>query len=139
MYIYIYIYTHTLHIVAFCITLCCYYTVQHYDLIIAEGEHDPAGRPPGRRREGSEGEMIRLETLIELYVYIYIYTHTYAYAYIYIYRERERESEISQFELFELILLSKLDERLPVERFEATLSQSALPSPPLNRLSGCKG
>ena len=37
----------------------------------------------------------------------------------------------SQFELFELIHLSKLDKRFPVERFEATESQSTVPSPPL--------
>ena len=33
----------------------------------------------------------------------------------------------AQFELFELILLSKLDKPFPVERFEATVSQSAVP------------
>ena len=38
-------------------------------------------------------------------------------------------TQISQLELFELILLSKLDKQLPVERFEATVSQSAVPSP----------
>ena len=53
----------------------------------------------------SEGGMIRLETLIELN---------------------------SQFELFELILLLKLDKHFPVEQFEATVSQSAVPSPSLN-------
>ena len=37
----------------------------------------------------------------------------------------------SQFELFELILLLKLDKQFPVERFEATVSQSTVPSPPL--------
>ena len=41
-------------------------------------------------------------------------------------------AQISQFELFELILLSKLDKQLPVERFEATASQPAAPSPPLD-------
>ena len=35
-----------------------------------------------------------------------------------------------QFELFELILLLKLDKRLPVEQFEATVSQSTVPCPP---------
>ena len=39
-------------------------------------------------------------------------------------------AQIDQFELFELILL--LDKRLPVERFEATVSQSTVPSPSLN-------
>ena len=32
-------------------------------------------------------------------------------------------TQISQFELFELVLLLKLDERFPVEQFEATVSQ----------------
>ena len=40
-------------------------------------------------------------------------------------------AQISQFELFELILLLKSDKRFPVERFEAAASQSAVPSPPL--------
>ena len=40
-------------------------------------------------------------------------------------------ARIVQFELFELILLLKLDKQLPVEQFEATVSQSAVPSPPL--------
>ena len=35
------------------------------------------------------------------------------------------------FELFEIILLLKLGKQLPVERFEATVSQSTVPSPPL--------
>ena len=33
-------------------------------------------------------------------------------------------AQIVQFELFELILLLKSDKRLPVEQFEATVSQS---------------
>ena len=41
-------------------------------------------------------------------------------------------AQISQLELFELILLLKLDKLLPVEQFEATVSQSTVPSPPLN-------
>ena len=48
-------------------------------------------------------------------------------------------AQISQLELFELILLSKLDEQLPVERFEATVSHSISvvtgPSPPPLSLS----
>ena len=40
-------------------------------------------------------------------------------------------AQISQFELFELILLLKLDKQFPVEQFEATVSQSTVPSPPL--------
>ena len=39
---------------------------------------------------------------------------------------------MSQFELFELILLLKEDKRFPVEQFEATVSQSTVPSPPLS-------
>ena len=42
-----------------------------------------------------------------------------------------RRAQISHFELFELILLLKLDKRFPVERIEATASQSTVPSPPL--------
>ena len=48
-------------------------------------------------------------------------------------------AQISQFELFDfnfsirvfvgLILLLKLNKQFPVEQFEATLSQSAVPSP----------
>ena len=61
--------------------------------------------------------------------------------YIYIYRERERERERSnfsvravraqmyRFELFDIILLLKLDKQLPVERFEVAVSQSTVPSP----------
>ena len=41
------------------------------------------------------------------------------------------QAQITQFELFELILLLKLNKQLPVERFEATASQSTVPSPPL--------
>ena len=60
----------------------------------------------GRRL--SEGGTIRLETLIELK---------------------------SQFELFELILLSKLGRQFPVGQFEAMVSQSTVNSPPLNLLT----
>ena len=37
----------------------------------------------------------------------------------------------SQFELFELILLWKLDKQLPVEQFEATASQATVSRDPL--------
>ena len=40
-------------------------------------------------------------------------------------------ARICQFELFEPILSSKLDKQFPVERFEATVSRSSVPSPPL--------
>ena len=39
-------------------------------------------------------------------------------------------AQIFQFDLFELILLLKLHKQFPVEQFEATVSQSAVPSPP---------
>ena len=42
---------------------------------------------------------------------------------------------MSRFELFELILLLELDKRFSIEQFQATVSQSAVPSPPL-RLAG---
>ena len=48
--------------------------------------------------QGSEGGMIRLEAPVE------------------------------QFELFEFVLLLKFDKQLPVEQFEATVSQSRVPS-----------
>ena len=38
-------------------------------------------------------------------------------------------AQISQFELFQLILSSKLNKHFPVERLEATVSQSTVPSP----------
>ena len=41
-------------------------------------------------------------------------------------------AQIVQFELFKPFLLLKLDELFPVEQFEATVSQSAVPSTPLN-------
>ena len=41
-----------------------------------------------------------------------------------------------RFGVFELILLLKLDKQLPVERFEATVSQSTVPSPLLALDSG---
>ena len=47
-------------------------------------------------------------------------------------------AQISQFELFELILLLKLDKQLPVEQLEATASQSTVLSLPL-RTSCCRG
>ena len=41
-------------------------------------------------------------------------------------------AQISQFELFELVLLLKLDKQLPVEQLEQTVSQSTVPSPPVS-------
>ena len=47
-------------------------------------------------------------------------------------------AQICQFELLELFLLLKVDKQFSIEQFEATLSQSRVPSPPLKRkvLSG---
>ena len=42
-------------------------------------------------------------------------------------------AQISQFELFELILSLKLDKRLPVEQSEATVSQSTVLPPLLHK------
>ena len=41
-------------------------------------------------------------------------------------------AQISQLELFELILLLKLDKQFPVEQFEATATRSTVLFPPLN-------
>ena len=41
-----------------------------------------------------------------------------------------------QFEFFEPILLLKSDKQLPVEQFEATVSQSTVPSPLLTKVLG---
>ena len=49
---------------------------------------------------------------------------------------RAVRAQISQFEFFELILMLRLDKRSPVEQFEATVSQSTVPSPPLSYGSG---
>ena len=48
---------------------------------------------------------------------------------------RAFRAHMFQFELFELVLLLKLDNKLHVERFEAAASLSAVPSPPLNLCS----
>ena len=47
-------------------------------------------------------------------------------------------AQIWQFELFELILLLNLDKQFPVERFEANVSQSAVPSSPLKDKDAAK-
>ena len=55
-----------------------------------------------------------------IYIYIYIYMHMY-YVYTYVFGRGDatfgnpRRAQISRFELFELILLLKLDKRFPVE------------------------
>ena len=48
---------------------------------------------------------------------------------------RAFRAQTSQFELFELILLLKLDKRFPVEQFEPRVSQSTVPFPLLTGLS----
>ena len=64
----------------------------------------PERQPDHGQRSGhSEGGMIRLETLIELEIV-----------------NSSFRTQISQFELFELILLLRLDRQLPVEQFEAS-------------------
>ena len=65
-----------------------------------------------------EGGMIRLEALIELKFLNSSFS--------------SRISRFELFELFELILLLKFNKRFPVERFEATVSRSAVP--PLLRI-----
>ena len=45
-------------------------------------------------------------------------------------------ARISGFELFELALLLKLDNWFPVEQFEAAVSQSTVPYPPLSGSPG---
>ena len=68
----------------------------------------PALRASGQSRRDyrvSEGGMIRSEILIEL--------------------------KFLNSSFFELILVLKLDKQFPVEQFEATVSQSTVPSPPL--------
>ena len=87
-------------------------------------------------------------------VYIYIYIHTSIVSYIMLYYimlcyyiiyadaashgrgddtvGNPHRAQNYKFEFFELILLLKLDEQLPVKQFEAAVSQSTVPSPPLS-------
>ena len=44
-------------------------------------------------------------------------------------------AQIFRFDFFELVLLLNLDKQLPVEQFEAAVSQSTVPPPPLLTLS----
>ena len=44
-------------------------------------------------------------------------------------RVSAHRAQIVLFQLFELILLLKLDKQFPVEQFEATVSQSTVPNP----------
>ena len=45
-------------------------------------------------------------------------------------------AQISQLELFEFILLLKLDKQFSIEQFEPTVSRSTVPSPPLGGVGG---
>ena len=71
---------------------------------IARRGRAPVDCPKGKRSETAEGGMVRLEN--------------------------PHRAQISRFELFELVLLVKSDNRFPVEQFEAAVSQSTVPSPP---------
>ena len=78
-----------------------------------------------------------------MHIFMYVYIYIYIYIYIHVPSSSRtwttgvspngnpHRAQISQFELFELILLLKLEKRFPVEQFEATVSQSKVPSPPL--------
>ena len=77
-----------------------------------------------------------------MYIYIYIYIHAYTPETCMAILGRgddtvgsPHRAQISRFELFELILLSKLDKHFPVEQFEATVSRSTVPSPPLHNFT----
>ena len=45
----------------------------------------------------------------------------------------QQTNQMSQFEFFELILLLRLDKAFPFKQFEATVSQSTVPSPHTNK------
>ena len=65
---------------------------------------------------------------------IYIYIYIYIYNPVYFGRGDDmvgnpHRAQIIKFELFELILLLIVDKQFPVEQFEATVSQSTVPSP----------
>ena len=51
--------------------------------------------------------------------------------YIYIMVGNPHPAQIAQFELFELVAVSELYNQFPVERFQATVSQSTVPFAPL--------
>ena len=87
---------------------------------------------------------VYLYAYVCIYIYIYIYTYIHIYIYMYVRRfslesfgkgdddtvgNPHRAQCFYKFGLFELILLSKLDKHFPVEQFEATISQSTVPSP----------
>ena len=74
---------------------------------------------------------------IHIYIYIYIYmsTETSTGQSPLFGRGEDtvgnpHRAQIYQFELFELILLLKLDKRFSIEQFEPRASQSTVPCPP---------
>ena len=81
-----------------------------------------------------------IHTPLSLFIYIHTYLHTslsiYICIYIYIYVHIDtvgspRRAQNHQFELFQLIIRSKLDKRFPVEQFDPTVSPSTVLFPPL--------
>ena len=104
---------------------------------------------------------IYTHTYVYIYIYIHTYTHTH-YIYIHIWSlfnsswnlrtgrsprfgrgddtvGNPHRAQIYQLELFELILLLKFDKQFPVEQFEATVSQSTVPSRPLKQCAPAVG
>ena len=98
-----------------------------------------------------------LRNIICIYIYIYTYDMIMIIViclYIYIYMiggqrvayllvlgrgddavGNPRRAQVSQFQLFELILLLRSAKQFPVEQIEAIVSQSAAPTPPLRFLN----
>ena len=68
-----------------------------------------------------------------MYVCVCIYIYIYIYIDIISIKQKAWFTGMfpKQFEFFELILLSKLDKQFPAKQFEATVSQSTVPSPSL--------
>ena len=122
---------------------------------LATGPRRPQRTPCRGLTTSALGRLVSEGNNIYIYIYIYIHTHThyivgvdiYIYIiYIYIYIDvlvmrsttgddtvaNPHRAQISQFKLFELILLLKLDKQFPVEQFEPTVSQSTVPSPLLS-------
>ena len=97
------------------------------------GVHPPWSWKPQRPMEvGYPKVFIRLKVYIYISLSLYIYIHTYTNGRGDDTVGNPHRAQISRFELFELILLSKLDRQFPVEPFEAGVSQSSVPFPPLH-------
>ena len=88
-------------------------------------------------------------TYVHIHIYIYTYIHTFIMLIIITIEStllnclmiaggwsfdaaHPHRAQLSQCELFELVLLSRLDYRFPAEQVEAAVSQSTGPSPPLS-------